>query len=113
MVIIMGFAQKNLYGHWAGKETTMKKIKKFEIILDINDEVSKRYLCAMSKNELTKRFGKANILKCREIPDYVGIDKVDEALALADFGQAERELVRSLLTDFVDYGEEGEETIDE
>ena len=56
---------------------------------------------------------KENILKCREIPDYVGIDKVDEALALADFGQAERELVRSLLTDFVDYGEEGEETIDE
>ena len=43
----------------------------------------------------------------------MGIDKVDEALALADFGQAERELVRSLLTDFVDYGEEGEETIDE
>ena len=91
----------------------MKKIKKFEIILDINDDVSKRYLCAMSKNELTKRFGKEHILKCREIPDYVGIEKVDEALALADFGQAERELVRSLLTDFVDYGEEGEETIDE
>lgn len=93
----------------------MKKIKKFEIILDINDEVSKRYMCAMSKNELTKRFGKANILKCREIPDYVSIEKVDEAMALADFGQAERELMRSLLTNFVDYGEDGgeEEIIDE
>ena len=113
MVTIMGFAQKKFVMALARKEKTMKKIKKFEIILDINDEVSKRYLCAMSKNELTKRFGKANILKCREIPDYVGIDKVDEALALADFGQAERELVRSLLTDFVDYGEEEEEVIDE
>ena len=90
----------------------MKKIKKFEIILDINDEVSKRYLCAMSKNELTKRFGKANILKCREIPDYVGNEKVDKTKTLADFGQAERELVHSLLTDIVDSGKEGEETID-
>lgn len=82
----------------------MNKIKKFEVVIDDGDSVFKAYIPALSKKDLSVRWGgNGDIIRVKEVPEILPkADTVRQTLEDAGYGQAECDIVYRILSQYVE-----------
>ena len=80
------------------------KIHKYEVVIDLGSEISKKYIPALSEKELREKWGnQGDIIRVKEVPEYLpDAARVRDDLMKMGYGAAELDFIYRILSEYVE-----------